>query len=78
MGVDDVKNQLVGALVYPVFVELTLYVTNLIDFGNLEMIVVAVIAGFVLESLADELGFVYMSISFVVGILAKQFLGIDV
>ncbi len=33
------------------------------------VIVVAVIAGFVLEALADELGFVYMSISFVIGIV---------
>lgn len=45
LGVDDVKNQLVGALVYPVFVELTLKITNLIDFGDLEMIVIAVIGG---------------------------------
>lgn len=45
LGVDDVKNQLVGALIYPVFVELTLKVTNLIDLGNLEMIVIAVIGG---------------------------------
>ena len=45
LGVDDVKNQIVGALVYPVFVELTLYITNLIDFGNLEMIVIAIMGG---------------------------------
>lgn len=45
LGVEDVKNQIVGALVFPVFVELTLYITNLIDFGNLEMIVIAVIGG---------------------------------
>ena len=45
LGVDDVKNQIVGALVYPVFVELTLKITDLIDFGNLEMIVIAVIGG---------------------------------
>ena len=45
LGVDDVKNQIVGALVYPVFVELTLKVTNLIDLGGLEMIVIAVIGG---------------------------------
>lgn len=45
LGVDDVKNQIVGALVYPVFVELTLKVTNLINLGNLEMIVIAVIGG---------------------------------
>lgn len=45
LGVDEVKNQIVGALVYPVFVELTLKVTNLIDLGSLEMIVIAVIGG---------------------------------
>ena len=36
---------------------------------SVAVIVVAVIAGFVLEALADELGFVYMSIAFVVGIV---------
>ena len=45
LGVDDVKNQIVGALVYPVFIELTLKVTNLINFNDLEMIVIAVIGG---------------------------------
>ena len=45
LGIDDVKNQIVGALIYPVFVELTLYVTNLINFNNLEMIVIAVMGG---------------------------------
>ena len=45
LGIDDVKNQIVGALIYPVFVELTLYVTDMIDFGNLEMIVIAVMGG---------------------------------
>ena len=45
LGVDDVKNQIVGALIYPVFVELTLKITNLINFNDLEMIVIAVIGG---------------------------------
>ena len=45
LGVEDVKNQIVGALIYPVFVSLTLKVTNLIDFGNLEMIIIAVMGG---------------------------------
>lgn len=45
LGVDDVKNQIVGALIYPVFVELTLYITDIINFGNLEMIVIAVMGG---------------------------------
>lgn len=45
LGIDDVKNQIVGALVYPVFVEITSIVTNLIDLGNLEMVVIAVLGG---------------------------------
>ncbi len=45
LGVEDVKNQIVGALTFPVFVSLTLKVTNLIDFGNLELIVIAVMGG---------------------------------
>ena len=45
LGVADVKNQIVGALTFPVFVSLTLKVTNLIDFGNLELIVIAVMGG---------------------------------
>ena len=45
LGVEDVKNQIVGALTYPIFISLTLKVTNLIDFGNLEMIVIAVMGG---------------------------------
>lgn len=45
LGIEDVKNQIVGALIYPVFVSLTLRVTNLIDFGNLEMIIIAVMGG---------------------------------
>ena len=45
LGVEDVKNQIVGALVFPVFVKLTVNVTDLIDFGNLEMIIIAVMGG---------------------------------
>lgn len=45
LGVEDVKNQLVGALIYPIFIELTLKVTNLIDLGNLEFIIIAVMGG---------------------------------
>ena len=45
LGVEDVKNQIVGALVYPVFVSLTLHITNLIDFGNIEFIIIAVMGG---------------------------------
>ena len=45
LGMEDVKNQIVGALVYPVFVEITSKITSLIDLGNLEMIIIAVIGG---------------------------------
>ena len=45
LGVEDVKNQIVGALVFPIFVKLTVLVTDLIDFGNLEMIIIAVMGG---------------------------------
>lgn len=45
LGIEDVKNQIVGALVYPVFIEFTLKITDLIDLGELEMIVIAVIGG---------------------------------
>lgn len=45
LGVEDVKNQLVGALIYPIFVELTLKITNLINFGEIEFIVIAIMGG---------------------------------
>ncbi len=45
LGIDDVKNQIVGALIYPVFIEITLKITNLINLGNLEMIIIAVMGG---------------------------------
>ena len=45
LGVEDVKNQIVGALTFPIFVNLTAKVTNLIDFGSLEMIIIAVMGG---------------------------------
>lgn len=45
LGIDDVKNQLVGALIYPVFVQLTLYITDMIDLGELEFIIIAVMGG---------------------------------
>jgi len=45
LGINDTKNQIIGSLIYPIFVSLTLKVTNLIDFGNLEMIVIAVLGG---------------------------------
>ena len=45
LGVEDTKGQIVGSLIYPVFVSLTSYLTNIIDLGNLEMIVIAVLGG---------------------------------
>ena len=45
LGTDYVKNQLVGALIYPIFIEITEKITNLIDFGSLEMIVIVIIGG---------------------------------
>ena len=45
LGVNDTKNQIVGSLLYPLFISLTLKVTDLIDLGNVEMIVIAVIGG---------------------------------
>lgn len=45
LGIDDVKNQIVGALIYPVFISLTEKITNMIDLGNLEFIIIAVMGG---------------------------------
>lgn len=45
LGIDEIKNQIVGALVYPIFVKLTLPITDLIVLDNLEMIVIAIIGG---------------------------------
>lgn len=45
LGYDNMKNQLVGALSYPVFVSLTSMVTKYIDLGNTEMVVIAILGG---------------------------------
>ena len=45
LGIDDVKNQIVGALLFPIFVELTSYITGLIDLGNVEFIIIAIMGG---------------------------------
>lgn len=45
LGFDNMKNQLVGALSYPIFVEITSLITRHIDLGNTEMIVIAIIGG---------------------------------
>ena len=45
LGATDTKGQIVGSLMYPIFISLTKLVTDRIDFGNLEMIVIAVMGG---------------------------------
>ncbi len=45
LGLDIAKNQFVGALVYPIFVELTSFITNKIDLGDTEMVVIALLGG---------------------------------
>ena len=58
LGVEDTKHQILGSLIYPVFISLTEIITNKIDLGNLEMIVIAVIGG-VLAGIGS--GFIYKS-----------------
>lgn len=45
LGVDNVKNQIIGALIYPIFIDLTEGLVNIIKFDNLEMVVIAVMGG---------------------------------
>lgn len=45
LGKDNMKSQFVGAFSYPIFVELTSLVTDKIDLGSTEMIVIAIIGG---------------------------------
>ena len=45
LGAEDTKGQIVGSIIYPIFVSLTAYITDMIDLGNLEMIVIAVLGG---------------------------------
>jgi uncharacterized membrane-anchored protein YitT (DUF2179 family) len=45
LGVTDTKGQIVGSLIYPVFISLTKILTDMIDLGNIEMIVIGVIGG---------------------------------
>ena len=45
LGGTDTKGQIVGSLIYPIFVSLTAYITDMINLGNLEMIVIAVLGG---------------------------------
>ena len=58
LGISDTKNQIVGSLLYPIFVSLTAKLTDLIDLGHIEMIVIAVIGG-VLCGIGS--GFIYKS-----------------
>lgn len=50
LGKDKTKNSIIGSILYPIFVELTTYLTAYIDVGNVEPIVLAlfgaVISGF--------------------------------
>ena len=45
LGAEDTKGQIVGSLTYPVFISLTELITNRINLGGIEMIVVAVMGG---------------------------------
>lgn len=45
LGVNDTKKQIVGSLLYPLFINLTEKITNMIDLGDLELIVIAVLGG---------------------------------
>lgn len=58
LGKESTMNQLVGAIIYPVFVEITGLFSDYIDLGNVEMIVVAILGG-VLSGLGS--GLIYKS-----------------
>lgn len=45
LGKESTKNQLLGALLYPLFTYLIGLFTDYVDFGNTEMIVIAIIGG---------------------------------
>lgn len=45
LGKESTKNQLVGALLYPIFIEITKFITDYIDLANTELIVVVVLGG---------------------------------
>lgn len=45
LGKESTKNQLVGAIVYPIFTYLTSLFTDYIDLGNTELVVVAILGG---------------------------------
>lgn len=45
LGFENMKNQMVGAFSYPIFVELTSFITDRIDLGNTELVVIAIMGG---------------------------------
>ena len=45
LGFDSAKNQLVGSLLYPIFIEATKLITDRIDLGSTEMVVIAILGG---------------------------------
>lgn len=45
LGVESTKNQLVGAILYPVFTYITSLFTGFIDLGDTELVVIAILGG---------------------------------
>lgn len=45
LGKEATKNQLVGAVIYPIFIEFTSKITDYIDLTGVEMIVIAILGG---------------------------------
>jgi len=45
LGKEDTRNQLVGAVIYPIFIEFTSKITDYIDLTGVEMIVIAILGG---------------------------------
>ena len=45
LGKNSTKNQIVGALVYPFFIEITVPICDMIDLGGTEMVVIALLGG---------------------------------
>lgn len=45
LGKDSTKNQMVGSLIYPILIEITDPICNMIDLGNTEMVVIALLGG---------------------------------
>ena len=45
LGIDSTKNQLVGALLYPIFTYLTGLFTDYINLGDTELVVIAILGG---------------------------------